>query len=150
MTQTASSPTTLVLRHTYDAPREKVFDAWTTPEAMKAFMGPADTKCPEIAMDFRVGGRYRITMLLADGETMFVGGVYREIKRPERIACTWKWEEDDPALEQETLLTLDFIARGAQTELVLTHENFRDSAQRDRHEHGWSAIVEQLAAAVAK
>ena len=147
MTQTkAPSPTSLVLRRTYDAPRAKVFEAWTDPEAMKVFMGPNDVKVPEVKVDFRVGGSYGITMLLPDGERLNVRGVYREIKRPERIVCTWQWEEDDPALERETLLTLEFFERGSQTEPVLTHENFRDADQRDRHEDGWTSILENLAA----
>jgi len=145
MTQTkAPSATSLVLRRNYDAPRTKVFDAWTDPEAMRRFMGPNDVTVPKVTIDFRVGGKYAITMQLADGEKLVAYGVYRDIKRPERIVCTWQWEEDDPALERETLLTLEFFEAGNGTELVLTHENFRDSDQRDRHEHGWTAILNQL------
>ena len=47
-------------------------------------------------------------------------------------------EEDDPALARVTVLTLEFAAHGAQTEMTLTHENFRDAQQRDNHKYGWS------------
>ena len=56
---------------------------------------------------------------------------------------TWWWEEDDPALARVTVLTLEFAAHGAQTEMTLTHENFRD-AQRHNHKYGWSSIVAKL------
>jgi uncharacterized protein YndB with AHSA1/START domain len=148
----APSPTTLVLRRTYKAPRERVFAAWADPKILQTFLGPNDVKIPELEMDFRVGGKYRIMMLPPDGERLHVGGVYREIRKPERIVFTWQWEESDvggcadrPLGDSpETLVTLDFFERGGQTELVLTHENFRDEYQRDRHEHGWSAIFVQL------
>lgn len=139
--------TGLVLRRTYDVPRERLFAAWTTPEILKQFLGPGDVTVSELEMDLRVGGTYRIVMAKPDGERLPVSGVYRDVRAPERIVCTWSWEEDDPALEKETLLTLEFLDHGEKSELVLTHEAFRDSTQRDNHEEGWSAILEQLAGA---
>jgi uncharacterized protein YndB with AHSA1/START domain/predicted enzyme related to lactoylglutathione lyase len=147
-TQTAA-PARLVLRRTYRASRERVFAAWTDPKAVARFFGPGDVTVEDVRIDPRVGGTYSVTFRQPDGETMVAGGVYRELRKPERIVCTWSWEEDDPALKRETLLTLEFLDRSGETELVLTHENFRDSDQRDRHEGGWSAILEQLTGFVA-
>jgi uncharacterized protein YndB with AHSA1/START domain len=150
MTQVAS-PNTLVMRHTFKAPRAKVFEAWTTAEGLRQFLCPGDFTVPEIQVDARVGGSYRIKMLdPKDGESVVVGGTYKEIRKPERIVCTWKWDEDDTSLERETILTLDFLDRGNETELVLTHENFRDAAQRDRHEHGWGGCFAKLDGVLAK
>ncbi len=99
-------------------------------------------------MDVRPGGAYRITMPLVDGERMVVKGVYREVVARERLSMTWCWEEDDPADEHDTLLTLEFNDVNAGTELVLTHEQFVSIESRDRHEYGWALIVDQLAGAV--
>jgi uncharacterized protein YndB with AHSA1/START domain/predicted enzyme related to lactoylglutathione lyase len=136
--------TGLVLRRTYDAPRERIFEAWTTPASVKEFFGPPEVKISDVEIDPRVGGAYRIDFKRPDGELLTVRGVYRELRAPERIVCTWAWDEDDPALEKETLLTIEFVERGSQTELVLTHELFRDAQQLENHEHGWTAILEQL------
>ena len=57
---------------------------------------------------------------------------------------TWLWEEDDPADEHETLLTLEFNEVGDETELVLTHERFASTESRDRHAEGWTAVLTQL------
>jgi len=141
LTDTATG---LVLRQTFDAPRERLFEAWTTPAIAKEFLGPSEVKIEEIAMDPRIGGAYRVAFRRPDGELMVARGIYRELRAPERIVCTWAWDEDDPALEKETLLTIEFHERGGKTELVLTHERFRDSEQRDNHEHGWTAILSQL------
>src|SRR5579863_9006416 len=136
--------TGLVLRRTFDAPRERLFEAWTTPAIAREFLGPGDVKVEEIAMDPRVGGAYRIAFRRPDGELMVARGIYRELRAPERIVCTWAWDEDDAALERETMLTIEFHERGGKTELVLTHERFRDSEQRDNHEHGWTAILDRF------
>jgi len=148
-TDTTASPTTLQIRRTFRAARERVFDAWTRAETLQEFLCPENRAC-EATVDFRIGGGYRLEMLHPDGEIWALRGTYREIVPPERIVCTWSWEEDDPALEVETVLTLEFIDRGGDTELVLTHANFRDAEQRDGHARGWNGCFEKLEAALAR
>jgi uncharacterized protein YndB with AHSA1/START domain len=145
MTQTQQPPTSvaLVLRRTFDAPRETVFKAWTQPAILQQFMGGRG--CKRVDVDLRTGGAYRMTMVGPDGpegEDFVAKGIYREVSIPERVVCTWTWEEDDPADEHETLLTLEFLAKGNQTELVLTHENFKDAAQCERHTAGWNSVLD--------
>lgn len=134
----------LELRRTYDAPRERIYQAWTTPAILKEFFAPNDVKVEDVAMDLRVGGAYHIAIRNGDGELLVVRGVYRELQAPSRIVCTWAWDEDDAALAKETLLTLEFHARGERTELILTHEFLRDKEQRDNHQGGWSKILDCL------
>jgi uncharacterized protein YndB with AHSA1/START domain len=147
-TRTPAAVPALVLRRTYAAPRQRVFDAWTKPELAMKFLGPGDVTVPEVRMDVRTGGAYSIVMLMPDGECMNVGGTYRDVRPPERLAMTWRWEEDKPEDEFDTLLTLEFNEVEGGTELVLTHEQFASVESRDRHEHGWTAIMEQLGPAL--
>lgn len=144
MNNTSTAPTTLILKHTFNASAERVYKAWTDPQILREFMCPGEMTCSEVEADVRVGGAYRIVMLQPDGEKFIATGTYREIVPNERIVCTWSWEEDDPALARETILTLEFAPRGTQTEMTLTHENFRDAQQRDNHKDGWGAIVANL------
>lgn len=142
---TKPAPTALVVRRTFNAPVDRVFDAWLSPDAMRAFL-VGDAKVLDVTVDPRVGGTYCITWDTPNG-VWYVGGAYKEIVRNARIVCTWAWEEDDPADVQETLLTLEFHSLGPnKTELVLTHVNFRNEESRDGHSKGWSQIVETLAA----
>ena len=143
-THTPVAVPALVLRRTYKASRQRVFEAWTKPELAVKFLGPGDVTVPEIEMDVRTGGTYRLVMLMTDGERMTVGGTYREVRAPERLSMTWRWEEDEPANELDTLLTLDFKEVAGGTELVLTHEQLASVESRDRHAHGWGLILEQL------
>lgn len=134
----------LQLRRTFNASPERLFEAWTTPEILMKFLGPGEVEVTGIKADPRVGGEYSITFRDSDGDVMVVGGTYRELVPSQRIVCTWAWEEDDPKLAKETLLTLEFLPRGARTELVLTHENFRDETQRNNHQNGWTQILDKL------
>lgn len=97
-------------------------------------------------MDVRPGGSYNIVMLMPDGQRWNVGGKYREVRPPERLSMTWRWHEDNPEDEYDSLLTLEFNELDGGTELVLTHEQFATVESRDRHEEGWTAIMEELGA----
>ena len=69
-TRTPAAVPALVLRRTYDASRQRLFDAWTKPELTVRFLGPGEVTVPELAMDVRPGGTYRLVMLMPDGERL--------------------------------------------------------------------------------
>jgi uncharacterized protein YndB with AHSA1/START domain len=142
----------LEVRRVIDAPPERVFEAWTQPAQIKQWMGADDDmEVPSATVELRVGGRFRIQIQRADGEFFTAVGTYREIKPPERLVFTWDWEKDGSGTEfgelegNETLVTLEFHARGKQTEVVLRHEKFTSQESRDRHEGGWERCLASLA-----
>ncbi len=149
MTQTGTPVVpAIVLRRTYKASRDRVFDAWTKPEIAARFFGPGDVATRDIKMDVREGGSYSIVMEPPEGEKLLVRGTYREVRRPERLSMTWSWKEDDPKDEVESLLTLVFNEVDGGTEVVLTHEQLASVESAERHTEGWTAILDQLAAAL--
>ena len=138
---TLQKPSLSIKRH-YAVPVEKVFKAWTDPQALKRWFGPSDDG--EILVsetDLKIGGRYRIVMRMASGEQHRVGGVYREIVPNERLVFTWAWESTP---ERESLVTVDLKRAGDGTDMLLKHEQFFDEPARDRHQQGWNAVVERL------
>jgi uncharacterized protein YndB with AHSA1/START domain len=144
----ATSPT-LMMRRTFAAPRDRVFAAWTDPQIMRRWFGPGEMRVDALDFQAHVGAAYRLAMVSPDGESYVVRGTVRELRAPERLVMTWQWEGDDGDLEgAETLLSLDFHDRGNETELVLMQENFVDAASRDRHEEGWTAVLDKLSAAL--
>ena len=146
-TPTSGSETTLRISRSIAAPRDKVFAAWTRPEALKRWFGPNDDYTTPIAeVDLRVGGRYRIAMQSPGGKRSIVGGTYREVRAPERLAFTWAWE-DSPDMP-ETLVTVEFHDRGGETEVVVIHERFPNEAAREEHNKGWIGCLGRLPKAV--
>ncbi len=137
------SETTLNLKRTFNAPREKVFQAWTDPNALKEwFHGMDDWTTPVHEIDLQVGGKYRLGMQPPDGDTPYVAyGTYREVQPPEKLVYTWSWEGQDP---METLVTVEFREVGDSTEVELTHERFPNAEERDKHNEGWVGCLDQL------
>lgn len=138
----------LELKRVFTAPREKVFQAWTTPEALKKWWGPEGYETPIAEVDLRVGGRYRLGMRkLPDGEVFYLLGAFREVTAPERLVYTWSWEGAHAEMG-ETLVTVEFRTAGQSTEVILTHELFPDEATRDEHVKGWSSCLDRLPTAL--
>ena len=151
MITTTAENLRLEIKRLIKAPRERVFEAWTNAEQLKKWFGPdEDIVVPQTKVDLRTGGKYRIQMKMPDGEFHTAAGTYREVKPPERLVFTWAWEKggSEPDFGEvepsEMLITLEFLPRGKQTELVFTQENFASVESRDRHEHGWSGCFDKL------
>ena len=145
-----TSETALRLSRTYPAPREKVFRAWTDPKALESWFAPDRefvTKVP--ILELRLGGRYRLEMSKG-GATHVVVGEYREIRPPEKLVYTWKWETDPERGTEDTIVTVEFLDRGQSTEVVLNHEKFPNAAARDDHGKGWTGCLEMLASYISE
>lgn len=142
----------LRVSRTYDAPREKVFSAWTEPEQIKKWWGIESTYTTPIAeVDLRTGGRYRLGMQAPDTDQVYiVSGVFHEVLAPEKLVYSWAWEGEamTDMGDEETVVTVEFIERGSSTELVLTHERLPNDQARDQHSAGWNGLLERLAAAL--
>ena len=134
----------LVIRRTYAASPQRVYEAWTNPELAKQFLCPAGVTIGEVKMDVRPGGTYKIEMLHDEHEPYVAYGTYEEVVPASRLVMTWRWEEENPAEEHETLLTIEFKAHGSGTELILTHENLASLESRATHEQGWTSMLEKL------
>jgi uncharacterized protein YndB with AHSA1/START domain len=141
----ATSPQpTLEVRRVIRAPRQRVFDAWTKADEIKKWHAPGPLSVTQADVDFRVGGAYRIHMTEPDGKEHRAVGVYREIDPPKKVVYTWTWENDGHV--KDSVVTLEFLERGDSTEVVLRHDGLPNEKERTDHGHGWSAILDKLAA----
>ena len=141
---TTKQATSLTVRRTVSAPRERVFRAWTDPAEMRKWLSPEALTTPEATVDLREGGRFRIVMAAPDGSRHVAVGVYREIRRPERLVFTWEWESGMADDRGETVVTVELHARGEQTEVVLTHAGLADAESVRKHEEGWTSSLVSL------
>jgi len=139
-----SPATTLQIRRRFNAPREKLFQAWTDPKKMTEWFCHAKPNLigKLVVMDVRSGGQYGFDVSDASGKVFKVRGEYLEIKEPEKLVFTWFWETE-PAYGN-TVVTLEFVDLGNKSELILTHERFANSDARDKHNVGWASCLDSL------
>ena len=127
------------------APREKVFDAFVTEAAMRAWQCPRGMHVAAASVDARVDGPWRLEMRSREGSSFIVGGHYRQLQRPARLVYTWQWEgEASPMPGTQTLIEIDFVEKDGGTELRMKHSGFPSESLRDAHVHGWSSCFNKL------
>lgn len=141
-----AASTSLRLERTYDATPEEVFDAWTSPEVLRRWWAAAPAwRTPVAEVDLRVGGRYRISMEDPEtGSVHTVGGEYREVRRPERLAYSWCWEQGGGGTGHVSTVTVDFLEQDGRTTVVIEHVGLATPESREQHRHGWEGCLESL------
>jgi uncharacterized protein YndB with AHSA1/START domain len=132
----------LTLKRRLNATPQKVYEAWTRAESMKAWWGPQEGDVVLLLeTDVRVGGRFHIVFRALDGEEHSVSGTYREVVPDERLVFSWAWRSTP---ERESLVTVALRPEGKGTMLTLTHEQFFDEKARDSHRTGWMGALDKL------
>jgi uncharacterized protein YndB with AHSA1/START domain len=149
---TTPSDREIAMTRVFDAPRNLVFDAWTKPELLKRWLGVFGNWSFAICeVDLRVGGKYRYVWRGKDGEEMGMGGVYREIVRPERIVTTEEF--DDPWYPGDAQDTTVFVEKGGKTTVTTTvryaSKEARDGVLKSPMESGVAQSYDKLAEVLA-
>lgn len=100
----------IVLTRSFDAPRELVWQAITSPEHVANWWGPRQMTTKVLKMDMRPGGEWRFENISPDGQRFIFKGEYLEIQAPERVVQTFGMEgmfEDKRIVETATLTEVD-------------------------------------------
>jgi uncharacterized protein YndB with AHSA1/START domain len=145
---TVTRTLTVRLSVTVNGSRRRVFAAMTDPEQVAEWWGPNGFTCPEVSLDVRVGGAYRIAMRPPVGEVFQLVGEYVEVDPPSRLAYTFRWEPPDPD-DRETMARLTLRAANGATDVELIQGPFATEARRDLHQAGWADSLARLASHLA-
>ena len=144
MSMKTAEKTSLEIKRFINAPRERVYTAWTEPAELQRWFGPEEVRTIKIAADVRVGGKYRWDLVKQDGEQWACLGEYRELVPGRKIVFTWKWEDDEAWENHDSVVTVELSDRDGGTEVKLTHEKLPSEESRDRHNEGWNGVLDRL------
>lgn len=148
LTLTTPSDREILITREFNAPRDLVFDCMSKPELVRRWLlGPPGWSMPVCEIDLRVGGAFRYVWRNdADGTEMGMGGVYREIVRPERVVQTEKFDQDWTG--GETIGTSILTEKNKRTTMHLTvlysSKEARDGALRTPMADGMNAGYARL------
>jgi len=147
------SPGELVLTRLLAAPRTQVFQAWTDPERLARWWGPAGFTNPVCELEPKPGGAIRILMRAPDGTEYPMGGAVRDVDAPRRLVFTaTAHEEADGIPGLENLNTITFEEQDGGTALtvivqVLRHTPTAAPALAGMAQ-GWGQSLDRLEALV--
>ena len=145
----------LVLTRLINAPREKVYRAWTDPELLKQWFAPKPYTTPIVEIDVRPGGSAYFVMRGPDGKDLPNRGVYLEVVPNEKLVSTDAYVKAwEPSEKPFMTLILTFEDEGGKTRYTARVHHWT-VADRETHEKmgfhgGWSLCTDQLEALVAQ
>ena len=144
MIATAEHTTALRITRLINAPRERVFAAWTTPADILKWFGPETCQVLSAKLNLRPGGDYHFPgevggdgrsqsgRRLSRGEAAQQTGLYLELQRPSELDFG------------ESQVTVEFLDRKGATEIQITHEQLPNEEVKEDHNHGWNGCLDKL------
>ena len=144
MATAASTTVSLELTRVFNVPRDRVYAAWSSSEAMKQWFGPSTCNVVEADFEPKVGEQYRVKVNSSEMGDIDLAGSFREVSPPEKLVFTWQWLTEPMSQAGESLVTVEFVDLGTSTEIRLTHEGFPSDEARENHQEGWTSTLDSL------
>jgi len=151
----------------FDAPRKRVFDAWTKPELMAKWWGPKGFTVSHSKMDLKPGGIYHYGLKSSDGQVIWGKLTYREIMAPEKLVFVTSFSDEkggttrhpmSPNWPLEMLSMITFEEEAGKTKIIvrwsplnptdIERQTFIDGMTD--MEQGWTGTLDQFADYLAK
>jgi len=136
----------ILITRIFEASRAAVFRAWTDPDEVAGWYGPASFDAPRdrIHIDLRVGGRWELTMVQRGGDAEFaIGYDIVELVEPELLVL-----RSDPmpamGMAEPTILRVEFHDHGDKTRITLSDGPY-PAGPAQGAEAGWQAALDALA-----
>ena len=122
----------ILITREFDAPKELVYKAWTTPELVRQWWSGERGEMTVCEIDLRVGGGWRYAMVANEGLEVAFHGEYRELVPNERMVSTEAYEGIPDADEHASLNTLTLTEVDGRTTLTVLVEHPTQEG-RDMH-----------------
>ena len=148
----ASPDHELSITRTFDAPREKMWQAWTEPERLAQWWGPKGCDIKVISLELRPGGAFHYSMDLPNGDIWYGKFTYREVVAPERLVYTSSFADKSgnairapfsPEFPLLILNTLTFSEQDGKTTLHLSGGPLDASTEEQQFFAGMRASMQQ-------
>ena len=145
VSERSTTHATFVIERTYDAPPQRVFDAWANEAAKTQWFGPPEKPKDSYSLDFREGGSEHLAIVMPDGPTYSFDAIYQDIVPGQRIVYTYDMHRDEQRISV-SVATVEIEAAGAGTRLTLTEQGvFLDGLDTSAaREHGTNVLMDTL------
>jgi uncharacterized protein YndB with AHSA1/START domain len=153
----------LVINRVFDAPVERVWQAWTHGATLQKWWGPEGFTCPLARLDVRAGGTSLVAMNSPEHGTHYSTWHYQQIVPNERLAFIHNLADENgskvhpvamgmpPDFPQDQQQTVTFRALAdGKTELTVTEYGWTPGQMMEFSRLGMTQSLDKLAALLTK
>lgn len=137
---------TLVIERVFEAPREKIWKAWTDKELVMQWLSPEGFTVTEHEGNVIAGEKHSHSMLSDEGQESRYTGTYLEVKEPEKLVFSHVWLTDVcgiPGIETVCTVLLEETENGG-TKMTFTQSGISTADSRDSQNWGWNSCFSGL------
>lgn len=146
----------ITIERIFNAPRQLVWDAWTTPEHFKKWWGPKIFTCPIAEMDVKVGGKYLWCMRGEGIGDFYTTGTFLEVTPIEKLVYTDSFADAEgnkvssdyygmPEVPSDSVVTITLEDLGAKTKMTVHHSEIPESKLGEDTKSGWNESFDKMA-----
>ena len=135
---------TLTIEKVLDAPISLVWDAWTKPEHIANWWGPKGMETKIINHDFEVGGSWKYSMMMPDGNEFIAEGTYAEIEEPNKIITSADFKPMTEGVTMYVLLSESDGKTNFTFHVVHETEEYCKQQEEMGFYNGWGSVFERL------
>lgn len=146
----------LLITHLFDAPRERVFEAWTDPEQLKQWYAPDGCTIEFKSIDVRQGGSFHSCIYDPVHGECWITGVYSEVSKPEKLVFSMVLSDKDgksvrsveagktDEWPEELLTTVLFEPFGERTKVSIHQTVAEEEAKKTGAYQSWIKMFNKL------
>jgi len=135
---------TLTIKKTFDAPVKLVWDAWTEADQIIQWWAPQGMKINVVEHNFKVGGKWKFSMPMPNGDEFVSEGTYLEIVEHQKIVTS----ADFKPMTENVELHVTFSADGDKTnfEFSVLHEteDYAKAQEKMGFYNGWGSALNRM------
>jgi len=135
---------TLTIKRTFDAPVEIVWEAWTQPEHVAEWWAPKGMKVKVVEHNFKVGGKWKYSMPMPDGNDFISEGVYSVIIKFERIFTSADFRPMTEGVEMQSFFEKDGEKTNFIFNVIHATEEYCKAQEKMGFYNGWGSALERL------
>jgi uncharacterized protein YndB with AHSA1/START domain len=148
------------ITRTYDAPREKVWRAWTDPKQLQQWWAPNGFSCPTAEVDASVGGELYIVMQAGENMGSMSGmkapmkGVFTEVVENEKLVFSNNAIDEAGKVLLSGVTSVTFEDMDGKTKMTVKTSAEGDAPGTDMMlagmEQGWNEQSDKLGTFLSK
>lgn len=135
---------TLSIKKVFDAPIDIVWKAWTTPEHIINWWAPQGMQIDVAEHNFKVGGIWKYTMPMPDGNLFISEGKYLEIEPKKKIVTTANFKPMTENVEMHVLFESDGDKTVFTFSIVHETEEYCKQQEEMGFYNGWGSALDRL------